>query len=197
MAGGVPPAIGIAASTLLIAAGMHMLHSRRAAPTIGYTRPTVAFCLAASAFLCGLTWEWPGGLAVWLGMAGLAGLLTAFRHPSRPDPKKARRRDRPGARETLRAFSPLAALSGVLLGGGAAAAVALAAAAWLPVALLERAFLAIVLWPVLWSAVLLWLYATEHPLRAALGAGFVAVAAGLAVWLAVQSGAQAGVPHAS
>lgn len=195
MADGVPPAIGIAASILLTGAGMHMLRLRRHDPPGPYTRLDVTLCLAAAAFLPGLTWEWPGGIAVWLGLIGLAGLISAIWQERRPKKQRGRERwkARAGEDKIWRAFSPPAAVSGVLLGGLGAAAVALAAAAWLPMAPLERGFLAIVLWPVFWSAALLWLYAGRRPGLAALATVAIALASGLGVWLAFQSGA----PHAS
>lgn len=194
MSGGVPAAVGIAASLLLTGAGMHMLRLRRLDPPGRYGAAVTALCLGASAFLAGPTWEWPGGIAVWIGLAGLAGMLAGFW--PRPDGARTKPRDRnrrsdtPTEARTLRPFAPLAALAGVLLGGGAAAALSLAAAAWLPLAPLERGFLAIVLWPVLWSVALLWLYSGKRSGRAALSAGAVALAAGGCVWLAYHAGAQ-------
>lgn len=197
MTGGVPPAVGIAASVLLTGAGMHMLRVRRRTPPGPYTPMVTTFCMASAAFLVGLTWEWPGGIAVWLGLVGLAGMIAAFRQGSGSRPTKFRgrewRRERTGEDKVWRSFSPLAALSGVLLGGLAASAVALAAAAWLPMVPLDRGFLAIVLWPVLWSTALLWLYAGRRPGLAAFAVGVVALVSGFGVWLAFLGGA----PHAS
>ncbi|MDF1790446.1 MAG: hypothetical protein P1U88_00980 [Thalassobaculaceae bacterium] len=197
-----PPAIGIAASILLTSAGMHMLRLRRLDPPGPYTLSVTAFCLTASVFLPGLTWEWPGGVAVWIGLVGLAGMLTAFWPPSaRPvgtevgRTRDGRREDRRDAK-VLRSFAPLAAVSGILLGGAAAAALALAMAAWLPLAPLERGFLAIVLWPLLWAAALLWLYASRRAGFPALSALTLALAAGASVWLAFQGLALPGAPDA-
>lgn len=192
MVGDVPPAVGIAASTLLTGAGMHMLRLRWRDPPGPYTPMVTTVSMAAAAFLSGLTWEWPGGIAVWLGLVGLTGMIAAFRQEggNRPTKPRGRERHRGRTRENRvwRSFSPLASLSGVLLGGTGASALALAAAAWLPMTPLERGFLAIVLWPVLWSGALLWLYASRRPGVAALAVGAIALASGLAVWLAIQGG---------
>lgn len=163
------------AALALLLAGLGGEHARRVSAhqrRRGLLGLTVTCLLAGGLSLLALSSSWQVGIAVWLGLLGVAGFVVSlgvslYQHGWRQ--RATHRRDASAASPRDARHSITKTIFFLLFAATSALAIMLALTLILPLAATDRALLSVVVWPVLWAGLSLFLLATTRPLRALLG----------------------------